>query len=99
MVRLFILVVAGIVFLPICASAAEKLACGERAKIVETLEAKHKEVELARGLVTSSQLVEIFVSPQKSWTILVSFPNGSSCVMAVGEAWDQLPVALSGNGV
>jgi len=99
MVRFFIIVVAGIIFSPICASAAERLPCGERAKIVEVLKAKHKEVGQARGLMTNTQLVEVFVSPSKSWTILVSFPNGSSCIMAAGEAWDDLPVTLSGNGV
>lgn len=98
MARLFIMVVAGILFAPICASAAENRHCGERAKIVEIFKTKHKEVAQARGLATDTQLLEIFVSPQKSWTILLSFPDGSSCIMATGEAWDQFPVTLSGFG-
>jgi hypothetical protein len=99
MARFLILIVAGIIFGSISANAAEKPPCGERAMIVEKLNAQYKEVGQARGLVTDTRIVEIFVSPQKSWTMLVSFPNGSSCIMASGEAWDQSPVALAGNGV
>lgn len=99
MARFLILVAASIISASVSASATEKLPCGERAEIVEMLEAKYKEVGQARGLVSNTRIVEIFVSPDKNWTMLVSFPNGSSCIMASGQEWDQSPVALAGSGV
>ena len=98
MARFLTILAATIAFSSFSANATEKLPCGERAMIVKTLESKHKEVGQARGLVSDTRMIEIFVSPDKSWTMLVSFPNGMSCIMASGQAWDQSPVAMAGTG-
>lgn len=99
MARIFALALAGIAFASLSASAEEKRPCGERAVIVKKLDAKFQEAGQARGLVSATQIVEVFVSPTKTWTMLVSYPNGTSCIMATGQEWHQSPVELAGNGV
>lgn len=99
MARLIVLALAGIAFASLSASAEEKRPCGNRAAIVKKLDAKFQESGQARGLASETQIVEVFVSPAKTWTMLVSYPNGTSCIMASGQAWHQLPVTLAGNGV
>jgi hypothetical protein len=99
MARFIVLALAGIAFVSQSVSAAEKLPCGERAVIVKKLDAKFKEAGQARGLVSERQILEVFVSPSRSWTMLVSYPDGTSCIMATGQEWHQAPVALAGNGV
>jgi hypothetical protein len=64
--------------------------CAERATIVAKLVGYREEPE-AIGLNNDGTLLEVFVSPQGTWTVLVSSPQGQSCIAAVGEAW-QLKV-------
>ena len=99
MARSIVLALVGIVFASLSASAEEKRPCGDRAAIVKKLDARYKESNQARGLASATQIVEVFVSPTKTWTMLVSYPNGTSCIMATGQEWHQSPVALAGNGV
>ena len=99
MARVIVLALAGIALASLSVSAAEKPACGERAAIVKKLDTRFKEAGQARGLVSATQILEVFVSPTKTWTILVSYPDGTSCRMATGQEWQEAPVALAGNGV
>ena len=99
MTKIIVLALAGVAFASLSASAEDKLPCGKRAAIVKKLDAKYQEAGQARGLVSNTQILEVFVSPAKTWTMLISYPNGMSCIMASGQAWDQSPVALAGNGV
>ena len=41
----------------------------------------------AIGLNKDGTLLEVFVSPQGTWTVLVSSPQGHSCIAAIGEGW------------
>ena len=76
--------------------ASAEVKCGERAKIVKRLGTAYQEVGQAGGLISQVQLLEVFVSPDKSWTILVSQPNGVSCLMAAGQSWHEWKVPLTG---
>ena len=67
-----------------------RMNCAERAAIVAKLVGYHEEPE-AIGLNNDGTLLEVFVSPQGTWTVLVSSPQGQSCIAAIGEAW-QLKV-------
>jgi len=63
-----------------------RMNCAERAAIVAKLVGYHEEPE-AIGLNNDGTLLEVFVSPQGTWTVLVSSPQGQSCIAAIGEAW------------
>jgi hypothetical protein len=40
----------------------------------------------------NGHLVEVFASNDgTSWTIVVTRPDGWSCIVAVGEDWEMLP--------
>jgi hypothetical protein len=39
---------------------------------------------------------EVLASPSGSFTIILTQPNGLSCVMAAGENWENLPKRLAG---
>jgi len=34
------------------------------------------------------QVLELFASSSGSWTMVVTTPNGTSCLIAAGENWD-----------
>jgi hypothetical protein len=75
------------------AQAAPKL-CGDRIKILERLAQRHQETPNALGLSADGAVLELLVSPEGGWTILMTYPDKPTCIMAIGEAWQD--VALIG---
>ncbi len=47
--------------------------------------------EVAMGLVSNGSINEVLASKDGSWTIIVTRPDGMSCVVAAGEAWEGMP--------
>jgi hypothetical protein len=74
------------------AEAAPKL-CGDRDQILERLEQTHEEKPQALGLSGDGGVIEVLVSPEGGWTMLITYPKRPTCVVAVGEAWQTLQVA------
>ncbi|HEU0220928.1 MAG TPA: hypothetical protein VFR34_01775 [Paracoccaceae bacterium] len=71
------------------AAAAQGQVCGERTAIVQRLQDKYGETRQSMGLQQNNGVVEIFASDESgTWTILVTMPNGTTCLVAAGEAWD-----------
>ena len=67
---------------------AAQTTCLPRAVIVANLDQRYDEKPTGRGLVNESRMFEMFVSTDGStWTLLQSFPNGTSCIMAAGTHW------------
>ena len=64
--------------------------CGERIEILKRLEQRHDETPQALGLSADGGVLEILVSPEGGWTILVTYPKRPTCVVAVGQAWQTL---------
>lgn len=62
-------------------------ACGERDKMVVHLEKKYGEVLRGAGLRSHDGVLELYVSKEGSWTLLLTRPDGRSCPIAVGEHW------------
>jgi len=65
--------------------------CAKRAVVVERLQDKYGESRQSVGLGRNHEMVEVFASNETgTWTILVSLPNGTSCLVASGESWEQM---------
>ena len=64
--------------------------CDARDKFLQVLGPKHGETPVAMGLASNGGVLEVFASVGGSWTILVTMPNGTSCVVAAGEAWEKV---------
>ena len=77
--------------------AAVTPACHSHADLAEMLHQKFAEQPSAIGLQANGHLVEVFVSNDGgSWTIVVTRPDGWSCIVAVGEHWESLPGPVTG---
>lgn len=69
-------------------SHAQGASCADRTLIVERLSSKYGETRQSAGLNQNNGMVEVFASNDTgTWTILVTMPNGMSCLMAAGKAW------------
>ncbi len=61
--------------------------CGERRDIIDQLEKRYDEKRAVFGLTSNGRLIEVFVGPSGSWTMLTSDPTGIACVLGSGEGW------------
>jgi hypothetical protein len=107
MLRLSTLTPAGLAGLLVWASpamaqdpspgAAVAPGCHSRSDLTEMLHRKFAEQPAALGLQSDGRLVEVFVADDGiSWTIVVTRPDGWSCIVAVGESWESLPEVATG---
>lgn len=61
--------------------------CLERDEIGNRLASRHGEHPSAAGLASNGQLLEVFAAANGTWTIVLTDAEGTSCVVASGEAW------------
>jgi hypothetical protein len=73
--------------------------CGARMDLVRDLKKEFAEDPIAMGLARTGAMVEVFSSATGSFSILMTQPSGTSCVVATGEGWEDLPKRLTGLGV
>lgn len=70
------------------ASATENV-CGKRDDIVSRLENGYQEFNSAMGMSTNGGLVELFTSENGTWTLMLTQPDGVSCLIAAGQNWES----------
>jgi len=84
-------------FLWAYASAQAAPVCGNRDKVLASLSAKYHEEPVAVGVAANGGVIEVLKSPDgESWTILFTYPGGPSCLVASGDAWQDLAPKLTG---
>ena len=91
------LVAVGVLAANLVTSAAAQTICAsERTALIEQLKGRYQEAPVAIGLVSNGSVLEILASNSGSWTILITRPTGLTCVVAAGEAWEELPKLAAG---
>lgn len=69
---------------------AQGLTCGPRDTVIERLSTDFGETRRGIGLGPQNRVVEVFASDETgTWTITLSFPDGRTCLMASGHAWED----------
>ncbi len=90
--------------LGIAALAAQSLVAqtrnsGPREGVVRKLAETYGESRRGMGLVRQGSVMEVFASDETgSWTIVVTMPNGTSCMLASGQSHETLAEALPAPG-
>ncbi|WP_417206671.1 hypothetical protein [Antarctobacter sp.] len=81
------------------AEAQDLRHCAPRDKVVTRLAAKYGETRQSMGLGANNAVMELFASPDSgSWTITVTMANGITCLVASGQAFEELAEALPPKG-
>lgn len=71
------------------AAHAEPRTCAQREKVVARLAERFGETLQSIGLQSAEGMVEVYASEATgTWTILLSRPDGATCLLAAGEAWE-----------
>jgi hypothetical protein len=79
--------------LPALASSANAvpIQCAKHNQMVGLLSEKYSENPVAMGTVNSDRYMQLFVSREGTWTILVTKTDGQACIVAAGNNWEKLP--------
>ncbi len=73
--------------------------CAPREMVVDRLAEGYGETRQSMGLGSNNSVVEIFASNETgTWTITVTSPNGMTCLVASGQAFEELVEALPAKG-
>nr|WP_254684998.1 hypothetical protein [Tateyamaria omphalii] len=73
--------------------------CGPRDIVVSRLAEGYGETRQSMGLGANNSVIEVFASDESgTWTITVTTPNGVTCLVASGQAFEALAEALPAKG-
>jgi hypothetical protein len=65
--------------------------CNQRDEVLKLLSHKYSEAPVAFGVTNNGGLVEVLTSTPSAkddtWTIIITTPQGVSCLVAAGEGW------------
>ncbi len=90
---------AALILLSLPAASSAQPQCAPRAVVLERLASGFGETRQSVGLAQGSQVVEVFASEDTgSWTITVTLPNGTTCLVAAGQAFERVTEALPPDG-
>lgn len=92
MLRLVAVTVIGVITVISNGAAARQPACTERSEVISHLAKKYAESPVAIGLANNGGVIEVLSSNKgSSWTIVITMPNGMTCMIAAGESWESVP--------
>lgn len=81
-------------------AVAQPRNCAERQTVVDRLAEGYGETRQSIGLGANNSVVEVFASEETgTWTITVTMPDGMTCLVASGQAFERLDEELTPAGV
>ena len=73
--------------------------CFDHGKILSQFASVYREAPVAGGLTADGRLIEVLSSDNgHTWTLIVSKPDGESCVIMAGEGWRKMNPTLEDLG-
>jgi hypothetical protein len=70
--------------------AAAQSVCGTRDTLLKQLSKEYQEAPVGVGLASNGAVVELLTSAGGTWTLMVTRPNGTTCLIGTGEAWQPV---------
>ncbi len=66
--------------------------CGDRSEFVNKLKNAYAEKPISLGLASNGSMIEVFASDNGTFSIVITQPGGTSCLVAAGDNWQSVPV-------
>lgn len=82
---------AFIAFSAIPTGSHAQTVCGERTEFVSKLNNGYAEKPVSLGLASNGAMIEVFASENGTFSIIVTQPGGTSCLVAAGDNWASAP--------
>ncbi len=89
--RIASLAIVGLAIFATNPASAQNMLCGQREMVVNELTGRYGEQVRGMGLAHQNRIVEVYVSEETgTWTITVTSPNGTTCLMAAGQHFSTM---------
>ena len=89
--RIITLIAATALAFVASAALAQNIPCGERDTVLEWHAKQYQETPIGAGVTSAGGLIEVLTDTKGgTWTIIVTTPEGMSCLVAAGEGWRDL---------
>ena len=85
--------------LPLCAallavpaaaqSPIAEVICEPTGQMHDRLSQRLRSARSATGIRNREQIMEVWTDPQGGWTLVVTYATGTSCIVAMGEDWQN----------
>ena len=80
---------------PLIASQdASASVCGTHEHVTQLLAGRYKEARRAVGVVANEGVMEVFVSSDGTWSIILTSTKGLACIIAAGKNWEEVKAKL-----
>jgi hypothetical protein len=80
-------------------TALAQSVCGSHKTVADALAKRYAETPISMGVTIGGAVVEIYASPEGTWTLLITQPNGVTCLIAAGKDWENLPRLAKGGAI
>ncbi len=73
------------------AAQLSEMICDDKSRLEKQLFGASGAVKQGRGMRGPDALLEVWIEPASGdWTLVQSYPNGTSCLVAMGEHWESI---------
>ena len=76
---------------PAAANPIADVICDDTPRMTTKLERQLRAEKQSIGLRGPEQVVEVWTDERGDWTMVITYASGKSCIVAMGEAWIDLP--------
>ena len=83
-----VLIIGSSLFAP---AASAQPVCGTHSAVSDNLKKSYAEVPVSMGVTIGGGVIGVYASPKVTWTLVITQPNGVSCLIAAGQDWEELP--------
>ena len=66
--------------------------CYDRSEVLSALDGNFAERPVSLGLSLDGRVVELLKSPGGTWTIIMTAPDGVSCLVTAGKFWQNVDI-------
>ena len=72
--------------------------CDLRDTVLAKFATRHSEAPIVQALAFGGGMIEVLATADGStWTMVMSFPNGQTCILGAGTDWQPLTPVIAGN--
>ncbi|WP_170333357.1 hypothetical protein [Ruegeria arenilitoris] len=98
MKKTFFKMTMGLGNMVLAAQQVQARTCAPREDVVKRLVETYGETRRGLGIARQGAVMEVYASDQTgSWTIAVTLPDGMTCLIATGQAYEEMAEALPPN--
>ncbi len=94
--RIFTAVFGAALIAAMASPLSAQMVCGDRGDVLGSLAQKYEEHPVSMGLANNGSVLEVLASTAGSWTVMLTRPDGKSCLLVTGEGFENVPKLVKG---